>query len=63
MDDYPSLIPFIQGQWLGEEETQPVEPIRTEEALKARGQVTAEIKAYRNKMKGSLRVPQKARVR
>jgi hypothetical protein len=61
VNDYAGLVPFIQG--IVEEETQPFEPIQSEDAPKARGQVTAEMKAYNNKMKAALAVPQKARTR
>ncbi|MEO8610374.1 MAG: hypothetical protein ABI690_20935 [Chloroflexota bacterium] len=57
VDDYAGLVPFIQG--IGEEETQPFVPIKSNDADKARGQVTQEMKAYNNK--AALPVAQKAR--
>ena len=62
VNEYAGLVPFIQGQWIGEEETQPFEPIQTE-ADKARGQVVPAMKAYNNKMKATLAVPHKAKTR
>jgi hypothetical protein len=50
--DLPVLLSFIQG--IGEEETQPFEPILTEPPQKARGQSTPAMKAYDNKMKTGL---------
>jgi hypothetical protein len=62
VSDYPGLMPFIQG--IGEEETQPYEPVKAEpEDVKARGQITQTMKSYDNKMKSRLPEPQKARVR
>lgn len=59
--DYAGLMPFIQG--IGEEETQPFEPIKGDDlpTARARGTVTQEMKAYRNK--AALPVPVKAKVR
>ena len=61
VDDYAGLVPFIQGQWIGEEETQPFVPIKTDDSAKARGQVTQEMKAYNNKV--ALPVPHKVKTR
>jgi len=53
VNDYPALLPFIQG--IGEEETQPFEPIQSEPPpQKTRGQSTPAMKAYDNKMKTAL---------
>ena len=59
VDDYAGLVPFIQG--VVEEETQPFEPIKADDTSKARGQVTQEMKAYKNK--AALPVPQTAKTR
>ena len=61
VNDYAGLVPFIQG--IAEEETQPIEPIKTEDTAKARGQVTQEMRAYSNKMKAPLAIPQQAKTR
>ena len=58
VNEYAGLVPFIQG--VGEEETQPFEPIQPE-ADKARGQVVPAMKTYNNKMKATLTVAQKAK--
>jgi hypothetical protein len=60
--DYAPLMPFIQG--IGEEETQPFEPIKADDwptATRARGTVTQEMKAYKNK--AALPVPAKIKTR
>ena len=59
VDDYAGLVPFIQG--VAEEETQPLEPVKTDDAQKARGQVTQEMKVYKNK--AALPVPREAKTR
>lgn len=59
VQDYPALIPFIQA--IGEDDTQPYEPVQVEASSKARGQLTPAMKAYNNKMSRVLDAPNKDR--